>query len=144
MTTELTSKRSTLAATRVGDAMHAGVVTCPVGAPLTLVAAMMATHRIHCVVVYDAEGGLTGTDTLWGVISDLDLVGSALGSDFDRRTAGSIAASPLVMVPPDENLERAVQLMQEYGTAHLVVVDPETVLPIGVLSTLDVAGTVFA
>jgi CBS domain-containing protein len=72
-------------------------------------------------------------------VSDLDLVAATATQDLDRRTAGAIAASPVVMVPPTETLERAAQLMQEYGTAHLVVVDPETVQPLGVLSTLDVA-----
>ena len=119
--------------------MNSGVMTCPMAAPLRLVARMMATHRINCVVVYEVDGGLPGTDSLWGVVSDLDLVAAAATQDLDRRTAGAIAASPVVMVPPTETLERAAQLMQEYGTAHLVVVDPETVQPIGVLSTLDVA-----
>jgi CBS domain-containing protein len=99
---------------------------------------MMATHRIHCVVVYEGDGGLPGTDSLWGLVSDLDLVAAATTQDLQERTAGATAASPLVMVPPNESLERAAQLMQEFSTAHLVVVDPETMHPVGVLSTLDI------
>jgi CBS domain-containing protein len=144
MATQLTTETTPLARLRVIEAMHPGVVTCPLTAPLRLVARTMATHRIHCVVVYESEGGLSGEDILWGVISDLDLVTAASVEDIDRQTAGGIAASPVVMVPPEETLERAVQLMQEYGTAHLIVVDPETVQPVGVLSTLDIARLVAA
>jgi CBS domain-containing protein len=43
------------------------------------------------------------------------------------------------MVSPRESLLRAAQLMTEHATAHLIVVDPESGRPVGVLSTLDVA-----
>ncbi len=42
-------------------------------------------------------------------------------------------------VSSDDTLTRAAQLMREYGTSHLVVVDPESATPLGVLSTLDLA-----
>src|SRR5262245_298416 len=45
-----TTERTSLSDLTVEDAMHAGVLTCPMAAPLRLVARMMATHRIHCVV----------------------------------------------------------------------------------------------
>jgi CBS domain-containing protein len=96
-----TLETTSLAERRVADAMHTGVVTCPPSAPLRQVATLMATHRIHCVVVYEADGGLPGSDTLWGVVSDLDLVDAAATTDVDVRTAGSTVASPLVMIPPD-------------------------------------------
>jgi CBS domain-containing protein len=41
-----------------------------------------------------------------------------------------------------ETLERAAQLMNEHEITHLVVVDPSTKDPVGVLSTLDIAGVV--
>jgi CBS domain-containing protein len=42
------------------------------------------------------------------------------------------------MVSPRESLRRAAQLITEHATAHLVVVDPATGRPVGVISTLDV------
>ena len=120
----------------VADAMHPGIFSCPPEASLRTVAHMMAAYKIHCVAVFtDPEDG---DGRLWGIVSDLDLVGG-LASDPDDRTAGGTAGSPLVTTAPDETLERAAQLMREYGTAHLVVVDPRTDRPLGVLSTLDVA-----
>jgi CBS domain-containing protein len=43
------------------------------------------------------------------------------------------------MIPHDESLRRAAQLMHEYSTAHLVVVQRNSINPVGVLSTLDIA-----
>ena len=91
---------------------------------------MMATHRVHSVVVFGHDDALAP----WGVISDLDLV-AAIG---DRATAGSVAATPVVTVPPSDTLLRAAQLMREHATAHLLVASEHGV-PIGVVSTLDVA-----
>jgi CBS domain-containing protein len=122
----------------VGDAMHPGVITCPLATPLRDVARMMATYRIHAVVALgdDERGRERG---LWGVVSDLDLVRAGRAGDLDERTAGEVAATPLVMVASDDELGRAAQLMDEHEVTHLVVVDRRSARPIGVLSTLDVA-----
>jgi CBS domain-containing protein len=127
-----------LDAVRVEDAMHRGVVSCPLETPLTTVAAMMASNRVHCIVALgDPDQGQE--PRLWGLVSDLDLVTIAAAEDVGARTAGGSAATEVVTVGPDETLRRAAQLMAEHDVAHLLVVDPETDRPIGVLSTLDVA-----
>lgn len=123
---------------RVAEAMHAGVFTCEREALLSEVAAQMARELVHCIVV---ESGSGDAGPPWGIVSDLDLVAAATVRDLDQQTAGGSAATPVVMVSPAETLERAAQLMTEHGTAHLVVVDPRQQFPIGVLSTLDIAGT---
>lgn len=121
---------------RVGEAMHTGVLTCPVEAPLSDVARVMASERVHCVVVL-SETQKEGS--LWGVLSDLDLVAAASVRAVAEQTAGGSAATPVIVVAPDDTLLRAAQLMTEYASAHLVVVDSESGLPVGVVSTLDVA-----
>jgi CBS domain-containing protein len=122
----------------VADAMHVGVITCPEATTLRTVAQMMAAYRVHAVVVFD-EDAEPEDGALWGVVSDLDLVAGLSAGEIDERTAGRAAATPLVTVSADEPLERAAQLMVEHGTAHLVVLDPGSRLPVGVLSTLDLA-----
>lgn len=122
----------------VADAMHEGVFACEREAPLSEVAATMARELVHCVVV-DSGSGEAGPP--WGIVSDLDVVAAALVRDLDDQSAGGSAGAPVVMVPPDETLERAAQLMTEHGTAHLIVVDRDRQRPIGVLSTLDIAAT---
>jgi CBS domain-containing protein len=121
----------------VADAMHPGVVTCPLETPLRDVAWMMGAYRIHAVVVF-GEPGADGPE-LWGVVSDLDLVEAAAAGDFEERTAAGIAATPVLMVEPVDTLTRAAQIMSEHEVAHLIVVDHSSGRPIGMLSTLDVA-----
>lgn len=125
---------------RVADAMHMGVLACPPETPLRAVARMMAHHRVHSLVVL-GDPKLYQDERLWGIVSDLDLV-TALGPDMGAKTAGDIAASPLVTTGPDEPLSGAVALMVEHGVSHVVVVDPVSDQPVGVLSTLDVASLV--
>jgi CBS domain-containing protein len=123
----------------VADAMHPGVVTCPLETPLPTVARMMALYRIHAVVVFGEESDdFTGAE-LWGVVSDLDLVNAATADEFEERTARGTAVTPVVMVEANESLAHVAQLMSEHEIAHLVVVEPESARPIGIISTLDLA-----
>jgi CBS domain-containing protein len=122
---------------RVADAMHAGIVTCAPETPLRDVARVMVEHRIHCVAIPDSDGAGT---LAWGIVSDLDVIGAAAAGEVEARTAGNIAASEALAISEDDVLDRAVQLMNEHQAAHLVVVGAATGRPVGVLSTLDVAG----
>ena len=133
----LTNQTASPASARilVRDAMHQGVVTCPRDAPLSHVADLMAGRRVHCVVVSDDPDD---ADSLWGIVSDLDLAAAASVRDLDEQTAGGTAASPALAIAPDETVQRAAQLMTEHGTAHLVVIDARR-RPVGIISTLDVA-----
>ena len=114
----------------VGEAMTPGVLTCLPVTPLRTVARMMARHRVHAIVVFGTEDRLHP----WGVVSDLDLV-RAIGT---HANAGSVATSPVVTVAPGLTLEQAAKVLAEHETNHLLVIS-ETGLPIGVLSTLDIA-----
>jgi CBS domain-containing protein len=119
----------------VVEAMSPGVISCSPETPLRTVARMMNTYRVHCVVVFGHDEELAP----WGVVSDLDLVRAAASEDLDVRNAGATAATPVVLVEPEERLDRAAQLMADHETTHLVVADQLTGRPLGVLSTLDIA-----
>ena len=114
----------------VGEAMNPGVLTCLPVTPLRIVARMMARHRVHAIVVFGQDDRLHP----WGVVSDLDLV-AAIGT---AATAGAVATSPVVTATPDLTLEHAAKLLAENETSHLLVI-ADSGLPIGVLSTLDIA-----
>lgn len=120
------------------DAMRLGVISCPEEATLKEVARILATYRIHCVVV-DREDA--GGKRLWGVITDLD-VARAAGHDAKEPTAGEAAHKEVITVTPDEPLDRAARLMAEHDVSHLVVVQAHSGQPVGVLSALDLAGVV--
>lgn len=125
--------------TAVEHVMHVGFIGCPFETPLVAVARLMAEHQVHAVVGF---GDATEGDTcLWGLVSDTDIV-AALAAGEDASTVGEIAASEVVTVVPDDTARHAVELMHDHQVTHLLVVDPSLDRPLGVVSTLDVAGLV--
>jgi CBS domain-containing protein len=122
----------------VADVMHPGVLSCAPNAPAVEVARIMAACHVHAVVVDGiAVDSLHGDRLAWSVVSDLDLARAAY-SGVDRLTAAEIAATEVVTVDLGTSLVEAAQAMDEHATAHLfVVVDGR---PVGVVSTLDLAG----
>lgn len=121
----------------VGDVMSHGVMTARRSSPLRDVAATMADFQVHSVVVTDLELR-SGEVRAFGIVSDADVMRAA-GDDLDRLTAGECAITELITVTPNETIEHATQLMAEHELTHLLVVDPETGRPAGVISSLDVA-----
>lgn len=116
----------------VADVMRRGVISCGPQTPLVAVAQMMVTHHIHSIVV----AGIAAPQTVWGVISDIDLARAAR-EGLAGRTAEEIVGEPPVTIEPAASLEDAVRAMEDHRIAHLLVVDgPE---PVGVISTLDIA-----
>jgi CBS domain-containing protein len=124
---------------RVIDVMHPGVIACPFETPLRTVARMMATYRVHAIMVIAHEADELPHGSLWGVISDADLIRAARTADLDTETARSLATTPALTVTSVEPVERAVELMAEHAASHLIVVERHSMRPIGVVSTLDVA-----
>jgi CBS domain-containing protein len=123
----------------VADAMHDGVVYCEVDAPLSEVARLMATDRVHCIAVHATSHGESAEDRVWGIVSDVDLVRAGIRTDI-RQPAGTLAHTPVVSVRASMALTDAAETMLEHRVSHVVVVDPDTQRPVGILSTLDIAG----
>jgi CBS domain-containing protein len=142
VTTSLSSRGSylmpSLQHATVSDAMHPGILACEPDASLTEVAQLMATHHVHCIAVV----GISHEEPqcgVWSVISDLDLVGAGIRDD-ETWSARSIAQQPLVTVEPSMPVRDAGELMLAHGITHLVVIEPRSQRPIGILSTADIAG----
>jgi CBS domain-containing protein len=121
--------------TLVFDAMRHGVLTCQGETSLRTIARMMAEHRVHAIVVTDLDGV---AELPWGIVSESDLL-QAAGRDPDAETAGGLARTELLTVTAGETIQRAAQLMAEHEVTHVVVVG-DGGRPLGVLSSLDVAG----
>jgi CBS domain-containing protein len=117
----------------VADVMTLGIITCAPETPLETVAELMATHHVHALAV----GGIADDRLVWGVIDSLDLV-RALRDPEAHGLAAAISRQPAHAIEPDALLSEAARLMDERDVAHLVVVDGDR--PVGVLSTLDIAG----
>jgi signal-transduction protein with cAMP-binding, CBS, and nucleotidyltransferase domain len=114
--------------------MHPGLISCPPTTPLRVVARMMATYRVHAVLVQDP----LSESRAWRTISDTELIRVAALGEFAERQAGAVAVSPALTVASDDDLARAADTMLASGASHVVVVEPRSGKPIGVLSTLDV------
>jgi CBS domain-containing protein len=127
-----------LAGLRVADAMHHGLISCSLETPLRVVARMMATYRVHAVLVTAHGDRKLSGGSPWGVVTDLDLLRAAEGRELDTPSH-VVAATPVVMVTADHDLAHAARLMTEHAVSHLIVGEPRTGTPIGVVSTLDLA-----
>jgi CBS domain-containing protein len=119
--------------TRVRDAMHTGILTTDPGTPVRVVARLMAEQRVHAVAVADPDYA----SRPWAVVTDLD-VAAAAAEDTDE-TAGQAAKHDVMTVSAAEPLSWAAHQMVEHGISHLLVIEPETGHPCGIISTLDVA-----
>jgi CBS domain-containing protein len=124
--------RSSFALTTVADAMNPGVVTCGADTRLPVVAALMATHEVHTIVVPSAYGAGALT------IPDLELLRAALGGALGQ-TAGDIAREPIDTIDPAASLEDATATMATLDVAHLLVGDVDSERPAGMLSSFDIA-----
>jgi CBS domain-containing protein len=122
----------------VADAMHPGILSCDGETTVTEVARMMSTHHVHCIVVL---GGTTSeTDPhVYGIISDLDILRASMQPD-GPDTAAEVAREPVINVDTTAALRDAAELMLTHGSSHVLGIDPKTRRPVGILSTLDIAG----
>lgn len=129
----------TLRNLRVSDAMHPGLVSCSLDTPLRAVARMMATYRVHAVLVTAHGDDEVAGGRPWGLVSDLDVLRAAATADVGDVHARDVAQTPIVMVASDHELSHAAELMVGRAVSHLLVVEPHSGRPFGVISTLDLA-----
>jgi CBS domain-containing protein len=123
----------------VADAMHPGIMTCDPGATATDVARMMASHHVHCIAVAAISHDHPGESLVWSIVSDIDLIRAGVVGDPDM-TASKMASAPAVAVELSTPLLEAARLMLKHSSSHLLVVDPGAQRPVGMISTLDIAG----
>ena len=125
---------------RVSDAMRPRVLTCAPQTAMVTVAQRMASEHVHAIVVLretiDAEGKVGRRP--WGILTDRDVLRCA--ADIDDRVAEDIALGGVLTVHPDDRLGDVAERMLDQHTSHAVVVESRTDRPVGVLSTLDIAG----
>jgi CBS domain-containing protein len=121
------------------DAMHPALITCPQDSSLRTIARMMATYRVHAILVTaHGEDEFPGGGR-WGIVSDVDLLRAGEESDIDDVQAHTVAEQPVAVIASSEPLRRAAALMVERGVSHVIVIESRSGRPVGVLSTLDVA-----
>ena len=122
----------------VADAMHPGILSCEPDATLTELARMMSAHHVHCIMIRAATDSPTDEPTLWGIVSDLDVLRAGMRPDGPDTAAD--LGQPVIRVETTSPLRDAARLMLAKGAGHVVAVNPKTERPVGILSTLDIAG----
>jgi CBS domain-containing protein len=121
---------------KVRDAMRVGVITCRPETRLRDVARMMVGYDVHSVVVEDIEP----KRGLWGIVTSLDLARAA--GELDSLTAREVATTNLITIRSNDSLKRAAESMAEHGIAHLIVLQPDSDDPVGVISARGLAAAV--
>ena len=118
---------------RAADAMHPRLLTCTASEPLVDVARRMANAHVHAVVVLADD-----PQYAWAIVTDRDVLRCA--ERIEDLRAGDAPGSEPLTVAHDAPLADAAKAMVEHGSSHAVVVDAKTHTPIGMLSSLDIAG----
>ncbi|MEO8966799.1 MAG: CBS domain-containing protein [Solirubrobacteraceae bacterium] len=118
---------------RVSDAMNHAVIACSREAGLKEMGRLMAQHHIHSLVMPLADPGR------WALVSDIDIALSAIGGP--DATAADLAV-PAAGISDGATLSRAIEMMREQRTSHLIVTAAENGPPTGMISALDIAGIV--
>ena len=76
-------------------------------------------------------------------VGDREQPRSRSGADrIDTATAGDVASTNLVTVRSNESLARAAALMADNGLTHLIVLQPDSDQPVGVISAGAIAAAV--
>ena len=138
--TEGSYRTPTLEHARARDAMRHGVITCPPETSLTTVARMLAHSHVHAVVVTRPDAESDADEAAWGVVTDHDVLKGRHAPD--DHTAGGYANTDVVIVAADDPLDWVADRMVEHNTTHAVVVARDTQRPVGMISTLDIAGVI--
>ena len=122
-----------------GDAMRPQVLTCTPDTPLITAAQRMAGEHIHALVVLRHDTGDAG-GRAWAVLTDRDILQNA--QDAETMTAGEAASEAILTAQPADRLTELAGRMVRHAVSHALVVDPRTDRPVGVVSTLDIAGII--
>ena len=117
----------------VSDAMNHGIVRCKGDAGLREMGRLMASHHIHSLVTSLRD------PAHWALVSDVDVAQAALGRP--DATAADLAV-PATGISDEATLIRALEVMRDQRTSHLIVTDATGRQPTGMISALDIAGVV--
>jgi CBS domain-containing protein len=118
--------------TQVRDVMTSNPQSCESSASVVEAARAMAKEDVGPVPVVEGE-------RLVGLLTDRDIVVRVVaeGRDPESTTVGEVASSNLATVSPDEDLDRALQLLAERQVRRLPVVEGDRL--VGIVAQADIA-----
>jgi CBS domain-containing protein len=118
--------------TQVREVMTPNPTSCSPRASVAEAAKAMAREDVGPIPVVDGE-------RLVGILTDRDIVIRVVaeGRDPQSTSVGEVASRDLTTVSPDEDLDRALQLLAERQVRRLAVVEGEML--VGVIAQADIA-----
>jgi CBS domain-containing protein len=121
---------------KVEQAMHRGVTWCAPDTPLWKVAQLLRDHDVGAIPVGE-------NDRLIGMVTDRDIVcrGLAEGGDMREMTAQDVMTTGIEYCYADENMEQAIDHMQQRQIRRMPVIDGARRM-VGMLSMGDIAHAV--
>jgi CBS domain-containing protein len=128
---------TSLSKATVAMQMHHGVIACEPDASLRTVARAMESYGVHCLLVAGLANAGGGERFVWAVLTDADLVAAA-ASDGGEKRAADVARTEAPTIEPSATLADAARTVAAHRVTHLVVVEPESEHPVGVMSSTDV------
>jgi len=103
-------------------------------APLQIAAQKMRDRDVGSLPVVE-QGQVVG------IITDRDVTVRAVAAGFDPRTARvrNLATAEVIWCYPDQDIEKAARLMEDYQIRRLVILDTKTQKLAGIISLGDIA-----
>jgi CBS domain-containing protein len=120
-------------AKRVRDLMRTKPIQLPGAVPVVEAARQMRAANVGAVIV--AENG-----RMTGIVTDRDITIRAVAQGRDPNTTllADICSSEVTALSPDDDIDRAVEIMREKAIRRIPVVDSRNE-PVGILSLGDLA-----
>jgi len=119
-------------AQRIGDVMTKNVTKLPASASVADAARKMREEDIGAVVIEDERGGVC-------LVTDRDIAIRVVAESMDPKQTrlGDVCSRDVVSVSPDDDADRAVEIMRQRAIRRIPVVDAGRV--VGIVSLGDLA-----
>lgn len=129
--------RSVISGIPVKEAMRKQIIRLSLDAVITKCISAMIKYKINTVLVTDRN------DQAVGLVSKTDLIGAFYAGLPAATPLESIFIGPLLYCFPDDQIETALDTMQQNGVHQLYVLESESKQTIGILSYSDIVGLLY-
>ena len=130
-------KRHVLSGIKVKEAMRRQVVKLPKSAAVDYCINRMIKYKINSVLLFDKDGRPDG------LVTKTDIMSAFYAGLPIQSPAENIMVGPPLYCHPDDELEVALDRMQQDGVHRLYVVGTDTAEVIGVLAYPDIVGLLY-
>ena len=121
----------------VKEAMRRQVIQLPQHAPIDYCINRMIKYKISSILLVDEK------EQPAGVVTKTDIMGAFYAGLATRKAAENIMIGPVLFCYPDDELETALDTMQQSGIHRLYVLGADAREVVGVLAYPDIIGLLY-